>query len=215
MGFFEQRKGFFRLLFIYLLVTLVLVGVLEIDEVSQIGRIIFSALSWIPLVLSTHVLYYEYARLIFDNDKENDKEIKVVNLILVSTIWVVSWANIFMIIWSWDQTSWLLLNDVNAFTAWIRLVSTTLLIAPGIGFAAHIPVTTWAHITAGIMGWSSFSVIALIIATGIEASIDAITENLNNVSKSSQQQQQTIFFNGKKNEDINNSSFDQVDFKIN
>jgi hypothetical protein len=219
MGFFAQRRGFFRLLFIYLLITLVLVGVLEIDETSQAGRIVFSGLSWIPLVLSTYVLYYEYARLIFDDDKKNDKEIKVINLILVSTVWVISWANIFMVIWSWDQTSWLLLNGVNAFTAWIRLASTTLLMAPGIGFAAHVPVTTWAHITAGIMGWSSFALIVLIIATGIEAAVDAITENLNNGNQSNDQRQQQrkniVYYVGDENQHNTTSSIEQVDFKIN
>ena len=214
MGFFAQRIGFFRLLFIYLFITLVLVGALDINETSHAIRVVFSLLSWIPLAISTYILYYEYARLVFDNDKKNDKEIKVINLISVSTVWVVSWANLFMIIWSWDQMSWSLLNGTNAFTAWIRLLSTTLLMAPGIGFAAHVPVTIWAHISAGIMGWSSFAVIALIIATSIEASINSIADSNNNNDSASQQKEKIIYLISEKNQN-NYDSLERADFKIN
>ena len=128
MGFFAGYYGVIKLFVIYLIFTGTVVGVLEFNESGDNHRIVLSCLCWIPLLIATHVLHKEYGSIMFDDDKSNDKKIKLFNLIAVSIVWIISWANIFLVFWAWDQTSWSNLTSIHAFDAWLRLLSTTLLI---------------------------------------------------------------------------------------
>lgn len=169
IGYFNDTKGVFRLAFIYVAITLTLVILLNAHTHSSSIRVIFSIIAPIPLITSSYVLIKEYALVVYDKSKSNDDQIQVVHLLLTASIWVSSWAAVFMIVWCWDQTSWTDLYQVNVFEVYVRFWSTSLLIAPGIGFARHVPETVWAHVVSALMGWLSFTVLSLIVATSIDA----------------------------------------------
>lgn len=152
---------------------------ISIDQTSTISKIIFTILSWVPLFITGYNFWYNYIRVSFNSTKKDDNSIKLIPLIITFFLFVISWANIFLLFWLYDGVNSWSDFDPNrgAYEMWVRFVYSSLLMSVGVGFASHVPQTTFCGIISGLMAWIC---VVITSTVAISASLELILENINN-----------------------------------
>lgn len=177
----------------FLVVSISIISIIpiSIDEENIISKVLFTILSPIPLIISTYNLYYNYIRISFNSTKTDDHKIKLIPLGISFFLFVFSWATIFMLFWLYDgNNSWTDFdNNRSAYEMWLRFLYTSLLMSVGVGFASHVPQTTFCGIVAGFMSFISVVIgLSITLASALEVILENISTKENSqISKKNSQ----------------------------
>ena len=165
---FDGRNGSYFLFILSIIWNVLLIIPIQIDESSTTTRVIYSLFCWMPLALALYSSITNYIIVLFNDDPDDDDDIDLIGMMITAITVTINWAPIFVLLWVWNNAIWTDVID-TAYDALGRFTGMSLLMAAGIGFTTHVPVTWYASLIAGVMGFSSqVIVIGMALSTTIE-----------------------------------------------
>lgn len=152
---------------------------------SDFSKIVFVIIAFVPLVLCTSSLVYNYGRVLFNNAKDDDKDVNLFALIITHATWVLSWALVFQIFWVFDDSScdvgpqyscsWSNAPpSMDSYQVFVRMLATTLLVSTGTGFGPQVALNWGILLLTGVMAYVSWISVVIVITAGYEIVRDRI-----------------------------------------